>query len=192
MTNLRKILASLLIVGAVAAIAGVGSYSAFTATTASSGNQISSGTVALSDDDSGQALYNISNATPGDSADACTKVTYSGSMDADVRLYTTNAAGPLDQYLLMVIYAGTGSDVFPGCDNFSADGSAIFVGTVKQFADTHNSWANGLQDYPGTSATKWSANDSVVYRIQIQLNDNNSAQGLSSGVGSFTWEARNQ
>ena len=53
------------------------------------------------------------------------------------------------------------------------------------------SFANGLTDNP-LAATKWQTNDAVTYRFRVSVQDNNSAQGASTGTHSFTWEAQNQ
>src|SRR4051794_36335387 len=84
----RKVLVSLVVIGLVGTVAGLGAYSAFTSTTTNSGNSFASGTVTLSDNDSGGAMYSVSNRKPGDSVTQCIRVDYTGTLDADVKLYT--------------------------------------------------------------------------------------------------------
>jgi hypothetical protein len=189
----RKILLSVLIVALTGGIAGYGTFSAFTATTSSAGNLIDSGTVAIGDNDSGAVMYSQTNLKPLDSVSKCVKVTYTGSMDADVKLYTTSSIGTLGTYLTLTITPGTGNAAFPDCSDFVADaGGAIFNNTLANFATSHNSYANGLADNPGTSATKWVTNDAVVYKFTLTVQDEENANGQTTNSHAFTWEARNQ
>jgi hypothetical protein len=196
MTKTRKLLLSLLIVGVAGSIAAFGVFSAFSSTTSNPGNEFQAGTVTIGDNDAGTAVYNETNAAPGESVTKCIKVTYSGSLDADVKLYVTDAVGALAQYVDLTIQPGN----FPGappanmdCTGFQPDGSAVFSDTLDEFRSSHNSWANGLADNPG-SGSEWSENDSVVYQITaaVQSATPNSAQDASTNVHAFTWEARNK
>jgi hypothetical protein len=90
----------------------------------------------------------------------------------------------------MTVDKGSGNPSFPGCSGFTL-GSNIFTGTLQSFGSTYNSYANGLLAYPG-SQTKWNQNDTLVYRFTLTLQNNNSAQGLTTGLHAFTWEAQNQ
>ena len=69
---------------------------------------------------------------------------------------------------------------------------SLSTNTLSGFSAAHNSWANGLADYPGTVATSWSPGDAVVYRFTVTLQNNNAAAGQASGGHAFTWEAQNQ
>ena len=57
----------------------------FSATTQNAGNEISTGTVAISDNDAGSALYNITGAKPGDTVSRCIRTTYTGSLRFNTR-----------------------------------------------------------------------------------------------------------
>jgi hypothetical protein len=191
----RRGLLSLLVIGLVAAAIG-GSYAAFFSTTASGANTFSVGTVNIGDNDAGAAMYSLSDQKPGDSVTKCVKVTYTGSLAATVKLYAS-AVDDVGNYVDLTITPGIGTSSFPDCSGFTADaGGPLYTGTLKAFADARNSYANGLTDFPGTTATKWVTNDSVVYQFTVALQDNNAANGgaapLSTGSHTFTWEARNQ
>ncbi len=190
----RKLLLSLMVVALLGGLAAFGVFAAFSSTTANSGNSFSAGTVVISDNDSGSSLYNVANGKPGSTVTSCIRVTYSGTLDSDVKLYTADAIGAIGPYVDLTIDAGTQpAAAFPSCTGFSPDaGGPIFSGTLASFRAAHNSYANGLLDYPGTVATKWVTSDNVVYRFTVTLQDNNSAAGTSSGSHAFTWEARNQ
>ena len=74
-----KVALSALVIGALGSFAALGVYGLFTATTQNSGNEITSGTVELADNDSGSALYNTTGVRPGDTTSRCIETTYTGS-----------------------------------------------------------------------------------------------------------------
>ena len=195
MRHLKQLLATLAIVGATGALGGWATYSAFSATTSNAGNSFAAGTVDISDNDASSFLYQVTNQKPGVATTKCIKVTYTGTLDASVKLYASTV-GAVGQYIDMTVTPGTGSPTFPGCTGFTADsGGALYTGTLKGFADTYTGYDAGLADNPGTT-TKWATGDAVVYQVSLTLQDNNAANGLttalSTGSHSFTWEARNQ
>jgi hypothetical protein len=119
-----KVLLTALCVGALGSLAAMGVFGAFSATTTNAGNTITAGTVAIADNDAGAAMYSIANAKPGESVSKCIKVTYTGSIDADVRIYTTSTIGSLGQYVDLTITPGTqATPTFPSCTGFTADAS---------------------------------------------------------------------
>lgn len=196
MRRKEKLLISFLLVGLLGGLAGLGVFSAFSSTTTNSGNDFSTGSVTIGDNDSNQALYSVSGQKPGDpGSTSCIKVTYTGSLASDVKIYSTGTLGSLAQYVDLTITPGTqASPSFPSCTGFTADGTgAIYTGTLQNFANTYTNFASGLADYPGSSSA-WNTNDSVVYRFQVTLQSGapDSAQGLSVGSHGYTWEARNQ
>ena len=197
MSKTRKSLFTILVIGVIGTLAGVGTFSAFSSTTDNTGNTYAAGTVYLSDNDAGSAMYTVSNQKPGDTVTKCIRLTYTGTLDADVKLYTTSSVNALGGYVDLTIEKGSmpGGTTFPNCTSFSSE-STIYSGTLSNFTTTKNSYANGIAAFPG-AATKWAANDTLVYRFTLTLQDNNSANGgsggaLTTGSHSFTWEARNQ
>jgi hypothetical protein len=195
MKTTTKVLLTALCVGALGSLAAMGVFGAFSSTTTNAGNTITAGTVSIADNDAGAAMYSISNAKPGESVSKCIKVTYTGSLDADVHIYTTSTIGALGQYVELTITPGSQTTPsFPSCTGFVADsGGALYSGTLANFATAKNSYANGVVDYPGTG-TKWAANESVVYQVTATLQSSapEAAQGATTGAHTFTWEARNQ
>jgi predicted ribosomally synthesized peptide with SipW-like signal peptide len=186
----RKLLLSLLIVGILGSLATVATWSAFSSTTANSANSFDAGTVALTDNDLGSFMYQVTGAKPGVSTVKCITVSYSGNLDADVKLYTTTTTIPsAAQNITLTIDKGTATGAtFPGCGTFTSQ-ATIYNGNLYDFQQTKNSYANGVSAYPG-SATKWVATDSLVYRFTLSVTD--AGNGVSSGAHQFTWEARNQ
>jgi predicted ribosomally synthesized peptide with SipW-like signal peptide len=193
----RRIVLTLLIVGVVGALVGVGTLSAFSSSTSNSGNNFDAGTVYVSDNDAGSALYNVTDRKPGDTVTSCIKVTYGGSLAADMHLYTASTIGAVGQYVNLTVDKGTssGNPSFPACGTFTSE-ATVYSGTLAGFASAHNTYANGSSVYPA-SQTKWNSGDSLVYRFTLTLQDDNNANGqnagaLQSGSHSFTWESRNQ
>lgn len=195
MRTSTKVLLTALCVGALGSLAAMGVFGAFSSTTTNAGNTITAGTVAIADNDAGAAMYSIAAAKPGESVSKCIKVTYTGSLDADVHIYTTSTIGSLGQYVELTITPGTqATSTFPSCTGFTPDsGGALYTGTLQNFGSAKNSYANGVVDYPG-SGTKWATNESVVYQVTATLQSSapDAAQGLTTGAHTFTWEARNQ
>src|SRR4051812_40078126 len=193
---MRKLLITVLILGIVGSVAGSATFSAFSSTTSNSGNSFAAGTVLLSDNDAGSALYSVTNAKPTDSSTTCLKVTYTGTLAADVRLYTTSTVNALASYVNLTVEKGTvsGSPAFPGCGTFTPQ-STLYSGTLASFVTAKSSYANGISVYPA-SQTQWNQNDSVWFRVTASLADDNNANGgatpLTTGAHAFTWEARNQ
>lgn len=191
MSTSRRVLLTLLVVGVLGGVAVVGTLSAFSSTTTNTDNSFAAGTVTLADNDSGAVLYSVSNQKPGVNTVKCIKLTYSGSLGADVKLYTPSSVNASAQYINLTIEKGTSDTaVFPDCGTFTAE-STIFNGTLSSFAAARNSYANGIAAFPGAQ-TAWAQNDTLVYRFTLSVQDDNAAQGASSGLHTFTWEARNQ
>lgn len=193
MSRTKTILRALLGVGAAGAIAAFGTFSAFSSTTENPGNRMQTGTVVLTDNDADSAAYFGTNLKALDERRTCVTVTYTGSIDADVKLYIPDAVGALAQYVDLTITPDTGGTAPANCTGFSADpGGAIYSGTLQNFYDTHDSWANGLADLPD-GTTKWAAaSNKVVYEIRAVVQDDNNAQNKDTNLHKIVWEARNQ
>lgn len=188
----RKILLSLVVLGGVASLATLGAFSAFTSQTENPGNRVTAGTVTISDNDGGTALYTMTAAKPGQSTTSCIQVTYTGSLAADVHLYTPSTIGPLGPQVNLKIEPGTqATPSFPSCTGFTPDASgAIFDAALSAFPTTY---AAGVVDNPGATGA-WTTNDKVVYRVTATLSASapDSAQGADTGAHTLRWEARNQ
>ena len=193
MSRGRKTLLSLLLVGVVGTVASIGTYSAFSATTVNAGDSFAAGTVVISDNDAGVAMYTVTNARPLDVVTRCIRVTYTGSLPALVRLYTTTPINAFGQYVTLSIDKGTMpiGTVFPNCIGFTPDAAPnIFTGTLSSFGTARTNFATGVPANPG-AAVQWVNNDSLVYRFTLTMQDNPLATGGTSGTHSFTWEAQN-
>jgi hypothetical protein len=170
------------------------SYAAFSAQTDNTGNSWSSGTVVLSDDDSGAVLFSASNMKPGDSSTKCIQVTYTGTLAANVKLYGAVTAGSpdLSPYIKLKVEQGTGG-TFADCTGFSPNGTTptLFDGTLggaSSFAAATD-WTSGILS---TFAPTGASTESYTYRVTATLDSNapNSVQG-GSAQANFIWEAQN-
>ncbi|MCB2224227.1 MAG: M73 family metallopeptidase [Actinobacteria bacterium] len=177
-------IAAFLVVGLL--VAGT-SRAAFFDTTENGSNEFAAGDVVLTDDDSGAAMFDVTNMAPGDSATHCIEVTYEGSLaPADVEMYVASGdltGTGLDDYLDLTVEMGTGG-AFGDCSGFS--GSTVFDGELGAFASAHTDFAGGTGSW-----TAAATDESRTYRFTFTLQDDNAAQALSAGV-TFTWEAQNQ
>lgn len=86
--RIAAIVGSMAVVGLLVVTA---SSAAFTATTDNTGNAFNAATIALSDDDGGTAMFNVTGMVPGDTTEGCITVTYTGTADPGVVKIYQNA-----------------------------------------------------------------------------------------------------
>lgn len=185
--------AALLLSGAVVS---VGSYSAFSATTSNPTSNWAAGTVVLTDDDAGTALFTASNLAPGATGTKCIAVTSSGTLASNVKLYGSGAAttNALSTHINLSITQGTGGG-FGTCTGFTpqATGSSVYSGSLATFGSTYTSFATGAA---GTGPQLWAptgtASETRVYQFTYTVSATapNTTQGGTAALG-FTWEAQN-
>ena len=176
-----------------AALAATGSVSAsFSATTANPGNSISTGTVSLSDNDSGAALMTSAldgNLAPGRSSARCVQVTYTGSVPAQVRLYASGTSPALASFLVKVETGSGLSKGFPRCNGF-VPGAEVRATTPGDAMPS--GWETGDAAKPGGGT--WSTGEQRSYRVTVTAVDDASANARRTPVGTgavtFTFEAR--
>ena len=160
------------------------SLAAFSDTTDNIGNTWTAGSVILTDDDGVTAMFTVTGMKPLDVVENCIVVTYKGTLlPADVVLYGVSGGSGLDAYLDLIVEEGAGG-TFNNCSGFS--GSAIYTGTLADFAVAHTNFGNG--------AGTWTPSvnpESKTYRFTVTLQDDNAAQTLGA-TATFTWEAQNQ
>ena len=122
----RRILLSVLIVGALGGLAGFGTWSAFTATTTNSGNSYAGGSVAIQDDSGlSTALINLSNQAPGVSTAKCIRIKYTGSLGSTVHFYVPSVSNGSSFQLQVERGSGLSDLATRGsCTGFSASSTA--------------------------------------------------------------------
>ncbi len=184
------------------------SNAAFTATTSNANNTWSAGTVTLTDNDSGTAMFTVADVVPGDTTTQCILVTYGGSVAADVKLYlsaytpsaTAGAPSGLGPFLNLTVEQGTGtSNTGPAgsCTDFSATSTLTGANdTLDSFNTDHGSYADGYALWSPVGAAETRAYR-ITWTMQDTVGTNSRAQGAlddAQGAGvtaTFAWEARN-
>jgi hypothetical protein len=157
---------------------------AFTLSTSNSSSW-SAGTVTIGNGAVG-TLFNPTGLKPNDTAFRCIKVTYTGSLTANVRFYVpATYAGNLAPYLTVAVYEGsTGNNA--DCSDFDAAPTTLIAATpLGSFS---------ARDF-GSGVSLWQPAGGVTtsrtYKIVWTLVDDNNAQGQSLTNVAFTWEAQN-
>jgi hypothetical protein len=159
------------------------SYAAFSATTDNPTSNWTTGTVVLSDDDLGVALFATqTNLKPGSTGEKCILVTSTGSLASTVKLYSTGLTGTLGADIDLVIDEGTPGD-FDDCSTFT--GSNLYTGTVDGFAADSTDFSDGVSAWAPAGGT-----ESKTYRFEYTINSGSTMQGATAGLA-FTWEAQN-
>ncbi len=192
MNRSRKLLLSTLVVGATGAVAGLGVFAAFTATTENTGNQITAGTVQLTDNDGDAALYVRNGVGPGNVTQRCIRVTYGGTLPSSVRLYMKDDSLPVNGSAFE-IQVERGVNAVPGdqnCGSFTPSSVAFPTDTLDNFPTT---WDDGVTGKNAGAA--WMLNDSIDYRFTVTVRDDSTPNAhetpITSGAHGFQWEARN-
>ena len=167
----------------VALMVGRASSAAFTAASETDNSAWESGTVILTDDDTGTALFDSATdgaLDGGQSQTRCIQVTYAGSLNPTVRMYGS-ATGALAPYLNLTIDEGTGGAA-GSCTGF-ASSAAVYNGTVAGLSGSHFNF--------GTGAGQWSPQPAAVktYRFTVTVQNAPAAQGATADA-TFVWEAQ--
>ncbi len=151
------------------------------ATTENRGNSWETGSVKLTDDDQGAALFTAKNLKPGQQGEKCITVTSDGTSPALVKLYAANekATNNLDQYISIKVVQSA---------SCGTAGKTVTDGTLAQFAAGQTGYANGVGDWK-TAGTK---GEQQAYTITYKFSADapNSTQSSSAAVD-FVWEAQN-
>ncbi len=162
-----------------------GTAAVFSSTTSNSGSSWATGSVALSDDDTGSAMFSAAGLVPGNGGSNCITVSYGGDVATTVKLYVGASAdaSALAQYVNLVIQEGAGGG-FGSCGGF-ASSATLYTGTLAAFTAAKTNYGNGVGTWaPSGAATK-------VYKISYTLDSStpSSKEGVSTSA-TFTWEAQ--
>lgn len=169
---------------AASAIVWQTSQAAFTGSTQNTTNSWTAGTVSLTDDDAGVAMFSLTGLVPGATATRCITVTYGGSATAAVRLFVPASSGALRGDLDLVIQEGTGGS-FASCTGFTSS-STLYTGTLLTAATNNAAYGSGWSLWQPTGAAQ-----SRTYRFTYTLNAATAdAQQGASATATFQWEAR--
>lgn len=188
------------------------SHAVFTGNTSNGTNTLGAGTVTITDNDSGSAMFNLPTIAPGDTGTVCMGVQYTGSLTPTaIRLYTSgaqeannggaygawanDATSEMDDNVTMQIEV-SGNDLNADPANACApvgvgsftNVAAVAPGTVLQtLLNTHTTYANGLPSQWGTIvANKWR-----VFKFTYTLPSSAPTSAQGDGVKfNIVWEAQ--
>ncbi len=155
------------------------SEAAFSDTTVNTANSFSTGSVVITDDDLGNALFTAASVSPGVPVVSCIEVSYEGSLvPADVRLYGSSS-GVLAPYLDTTIEVGTGGS-FGSCAGF-VPSSTIYNNTLDNLPI---GWGTGVPMFTATTNP-----ESRTLRFSVDVQNLPAAQSQSASAD-FTFEAQ--
>jgi hypothetical protein len=146
------------------------SRAAFVATTTTGSSSFSTGSVELTNDSVGTAVFTATDLAPGATDTEDIVVTYTGSLDADVVLYSS-------------IEGGSVQTLAPYLDLEITSASGTWTGTLADFEAITN-FAGGV--LPTTMVE----NDTETYTVTYTV-ASNAPQSAAASV-TFVWEAQNQ
>jgi Camelysin metallo-endopeptidase len=179
--RVRSFLVGALVVGLIAVGSG-GTYAAFFDRTRNPANGFAAGTVHLTDNDGGTAMFDVAGMRPSDGARrSCIVVTYDGSLHAVTRLYAAVSNSGVERFVNLSVETGTTTSGYGDCSGFTPL-STLYTGTLSAFP---TGWATGVAE-PGNP---WTRGEAHAYRFTVSLQNNAAAQGMTARVD-FTWEAR--
>jgi hypothetical protein len=208
----RAVLPVAVPVGLVASLALTwgSTHAAFSASTHNPGNSWQTGSVVLVESDSEAALFSTPTdgaLKPGSTRSRCIRLDYTGSLQADIRMYVgTPASGAtaLDPYLVMSVERGSDvtstTTVAAECSGFTPTATPTFLYNTKQANDPLADSSRTLADLKATRAgygtgvvvnPDTAPNTYMTLRITYVVKDDNAAQDKQSSA-TFTWEARNK
>lgn len=180
------------VIGSVAAVALVAAMvvrttdAAFTDTTENAGNSWDAGTVTLTDDDAGSAMFTVTDMAPGDSNTSCIEVTYNGSItpSSAVDLYasvseTVVSGDGLGNDLDVTVDIGGAGET---CD-VALTKTSVYSGTLAAFNTSSSPISTGWTPAPGSDTTR-----AFEFTATLGSDTPNSAQGEGADA-TFTWSA---
>lgn len=174
------------------------SYATFNATTSDGSNKFDTGTISLTNERSGSAIFNVTNLTPGQTGSACIVVTYDGSVTSNgVHLYIKNGdlthTGPvatrLGDQLKFTVDEGDGG-TYSDCNGFASTATIVTAKPLTQLYSTDQSYSANVGGWAPAAGIK-----SKTYRfswVLVSLGTppaDNALLGQSETV-TFTWETQ--
>lgn len=179
-----------LAVVAAGALVWHASYAAFTGQTRNAGNDWSTGSIALTDDDKGGAMFQVSNMLPGDSQTRCITVTANASVPGTVKGYAVNptfSSSVLSNHIMVTVLEGSGGS-FQDCAGFTSQGTIAQSVPLATFAQASN-YANGIGNWAVAAGTQ-----TRTYQISWKFDttgmtqtDIDGLQGAHAGID-MQWE----
>jgi len=175
---------------AASALIWQSSYSAFTGTTRNSGNEWSTGSVALTDDDAGSARFQVEDMVPEDTQTRCITVTATTDNPGTVKGYALNPVTSnvgLEDHIFVQVDEGSGGG-FGSCSGFTSAGEVIphmsltTLATFDSYADGAGGWNVSAGTSSRTYKITWTFETSGLTQDEID-----ELQGSRTGID-FQWE----
>lgn len=170
------------------------SYAAFTGQTRNSGNEWSTGSVNLTDDDNGQARFQVSNMLPGQTQTKCITVTANASVPSTVKGFAINpvtSVQGLENRIMVTIDSGDGGSFTDDCAGFTPVGPAHVtnipltqVAQANTFASGFGGWTVPAGVSSKTYRMMWKFDTTGMTQSQIDQ-----LQGAKTGID-MQWEMR--
>ena len=188
----RKILA--MTIGPVAIIAAGllvwrGSVEAFSAQTGNVGNNWSTGSVTLVDDDAGAAAFTLLNVTPGQTGTHCILVTSTSTVPGVVKFYIARlGAQGLEKNITLTGAMGHGGS-FASCSGFTATTTGPTL-SIADAAATISNYATGALPWTTTGVTGETMTYQITWKFDttgLSQTDIDALQGKSVSVDAV-WE----
>lgn len=146
---------------AASALIWQSSYAAFSSTTRNSGNDWATGSVSLTDDDTGSARFQVPSMVPGATDTKCITVTANASGPGLVKGYAVNpVTSPqgLEDHVMVTLEYGAGGS-FASCTGFVLGGTIVPSASLTTLA-TFNDYATGVGGWSVAAGSQ-----SRTYRI---------------------------
>jgi hypothetical protein len=173
------------------------SYAAFTGQTRNSGNEWSTGSVKLTDDDNGQARFRVADMLPNQADSKCIKVTADASVASTVKGFAINpvpSVQGLENKIKISIQYGTGG-TFADCSGFTpqndgkdgiivADAPLSVVSQKNTFETALGGWSVEPGVHSRTYKISWKFDTEGMTQPQIDQ-----MQGARTGID-IQWEMR--
>ncbi len=184
LAKLALVLAPMVAASVSVALVWQSSSAAFSAQTSTPAQNWSTGTVTLTDDDSGSALFSATNLKHGSTGTRCIVVTSTGSLPSAIKFYGTGltSTNSLANNISLTITQGSGGN-FGSCTGYTSS-STVFTGNLSDFST--------ITDY-STGRTGWTTagGGSENRTYQFTYTVGGSAPAGSNANITFTWEAQN-
>jgi hypothetical protein len=171
-----------------------GSNAAFSSDTRNIGNSWETGSVALTDDDNGAAMFQIQNVIPNQTGFKCIRVTAKSSVPGLVKIYAADLAGTLGDYVKITIDQGTiGLFAAPGCTGFVSDATEASQ-SLTSLMGTHANYGTGILPWSTDGVT---TGESKAYKFTWVFDtgalDQPAIDALMGHAASinFEWELQN-
>ncbi len=184
--NAGRFVVGVIALALAACFAFVGVSSLMSDATTSEDNRFQAGYLEISDNDSAEAMYEVSNMQAGAVEERCITLENTGSIDIDtLRLYAPpgvpGPGGDAGDFIEMTVERGSGvTDPFSGCAGFTA-ASEVYNGLLDDMPETLVDGIDYLSDIPPAGT--------VTYRFTAELLGDQDAQNKGLSDISFIWHA---